>query len=362
MSNQLSIISKDPKDALAALQKSRLSALIADKALFGRICEAAVSLLNNDKLRACDESSILGALYKAVTLECRLEPEFGECYLIPRTIAGKPVCCFQLGYKFWRAQALESGAVSYLQAREVYTEDEFAYQYGTGGFIRHIPSDENKGGMTHFYAHARLKDGSELFEVITKQAAEKSRKNSESQYDWVGSPGQKKKVYSEQPKDIWAKNYAPMALRVPIKRLCAALPLTAQIESAMQADGSISYMQENGEVVTISPVDVEKQADQPQDEPAFDEKQAELFQDVTDALTNMDFDQTLKYWNDFKTTPNGKIKPFATLFTQAGCQYANSLAHLSALWTAMGAWTNTAEIKQIFSTRRQAIEAAEKNG
>lgn len=360
MSNQISIITKDPTKQFEALQKSRLSKVISDSALLNRICEAAVTLLTNDKIRACEENSIMGALYKAATLNCRLEPEFGECYLIPRKVKigndWVPVCCFQLGYKYWKAQALESGHISYLEAREVYKEDKFSFKQGTNAFIDHEPADENSGETTHFYARAKLKDGNEIFEVINKQAAEKSRRMSESQYN------KDTKAFSEKPIGFWDKGYAAMALRRPIKNLCASLPLTPAIERALQEDGAVTYLQNDGSVMTISPLQVEKQADQPQDEPAFDEKQVDLFHDVTDALANMDFDQTLKYWNDFKTTPNGKIKQFATLFTQAGCQYAKSLLHLSALWTAMGAWTNTAEIKQIFSTRRQAIEAAEKNG
>lgn len=359
-----SIISTNQADTLAALQKSRLSALIEDKALFGRICEAAVALLTNEKLRECDESTILGALYKAVSLKCRLEPEFGEAYLIPRTMNGKKVCCFQLGYKFWRAQALESGAVSYLQAREVYDKDEFSYQYGTGGFIRHQPAENNGGEMLYFYAHAKLRDGSELFEVVTKQAAEKSRRNSESQYDWVGPKGQARRVYSETPKDIWAKNYAPMALRTPIKRLCAALPLTSQIEEGLRSDGTVSYLQKDGQLVTMSQVEVEKNADQPQDEAVLSAELAEKLADLTDQIAAMDERQTLEYWQQFKASELVKRKEFIILVVTGMCSKLSDVDALSAFWKGEipATWKASPEIKSIFTERRLALETAAKNG
>lgn len=61
----LSIKAKEPDSRLLALKESRLKILLKDKAVFAKMCEAAVMLLNNEKIRACDEASIFGALYKA---------------------------------------------------------------------------------------------------------------------------------------------------------------------------------------------------------------------------------------------------------------------------------------------------------
>lgn len=305
MSNQLSIITANPAEQLAALQKSRLANLIEDKGLLNRVCEAAVALLTNDRLRACDESSILGALYKAANLGCRLEPEFGECYLIPRNmkVGDKwvSVCCFQLGYKFWKNKALESGHISFLEAREVYSEDVFSFEHGSNSFLKHVPSEENKGVTTYFYARAKLKGGDEIFEVINKQAAEKSRRSSETQYDGKGQD----KVFSQTPKDVWAKHYSAMALRRPIKLLCAMLPLTQAIEAAQQADGAVTYIQKDGQVVTMSPVEVEQNAVQPQD----NEVDVEA---LKDALQNAFTREALgKIYNS-----NPAYKGHAELFTE----------------------------------------------
>lgn len=348
---ELSIFQPTAAAQVEALQKSRLSALIEDKGLFTRIIEASVALLSNEKIKECDESSILGALYKAASLGCRLEPEFGEAFLIPRKIKGSMVCCFQLGYKYWKAQALESGHISFLEAREVYQEDTFSFEYGSNAFIKHIPADETSGQTTHFYARARLKDGSELFEVINKQGAEKSRASSETQYDWPG--GGKEKVFSEKPKDIWAKHYAAMALRRPIKRICAALPLTSAIEAAQQADGSVTYLQKDGQLVTMSPIEVEKVADGVE-ENSINPELADKYMKTTDALAAMqDMKSISEYWAGFKTTELAKKAAFSKLFAVAFCNAAKSNEDLAAAWAEMGPYSTVN--KDVFTARRKEI-------
>ena len=346
--NELSIFHPTADKQFDALQKSRLGKLIDDKGLLNRIIEAAVNLLTNDKIRACDEGSVLGALYKAASLGCRLEPEFGEAYLIPRTIKGKQVCCFQLGYKYWKAQALESGNVSFLEAREVYEEDEFSFEYGSGAFIKHIPADHTRGVTTHFYARAKLKDGSEIFEVITKQGAEKSRAHSETQYDYQAG----QKIFSTTPKDIWGKHYAAMALRRPIKRICAALPLTAAIEAATQADGSVTYVQNDGQVVTVSPIDVEKSADEPQDHGAVSTEIAEQLQLLADVLQAMNRNEFSKAWAD---AVNQCDKPTAIVYLTYGLKKCETAADLSWLWDFSKKWVTSPDIKKLFTARKAEI-------
>lgn len=349
---ELSIFQPTAAAQVEALQKSRLSALIEDKGLLGRVIEAAVNLLTNDRLRECDEKTILGALYKAASLGCRLEPEFGEAYLIPRKVKGTMVCCFQLGYKYWKAQALESGHIAFLESREVYAEDEFSFEYGSNQFLKHVPAERTSGQTTHFYARAKLLNGYEVFSVITKQAAEKSRALSESQYDWPGAG--KEKVFSEKPKDIWAKHYAAMALRRPIKLLCASLPLTAAIEAAQQADGSVTYVQADGQLVTMSPIEVEQKADDVEVN-SINSELADKYMQTSDALATMqDLKSIGEYWAGFKTTELVKNLPFSKLFAVAFCRVSNNAADLMSAWQAMSPYAKANEAE--FTKRKKEIE------
>lgn len=357
--DQLSITASGPDQRLEALKKSRLGTIIQDHAIFNRICEAAVVLLNSEKLRTCDESSIFGALYKAATMGFRLEPEFGECYLIPRNInvgtyqdpKWVSVCCFQIGYKGWKARALETGHIKFLEAREVYKEDEFAIEYGTNAFLKHIPADENSGVTTRFYARCGLTSGGEIFEVINKQAAEKSRRNSESQYD------KKTKAFSDVPKDVWAKHYAQMALRVPVKRLCAMLPLTEAVESAMQADGAVTYLQKDGTVTTISPVEVEANAEQPQENqmqiPAENANQFLEWKDAISTYTN--FSEVISGYLELKKTNLFKSFPFVELFFDAAAKHAETPEQLAQFYSESVIWQKHPNLIKKLSQRKQEI-------
>lgn len=285
--SEVSILQLPQDQLFEALRKSRLAQLIEDKGVLNRICEAAVHLLTDEKVKKCDEASILGALYKAATMGFRLEREYGECFLIPRNLKmkgpdgkdlkdekGKDVwrstCAFQIGYKGWKALALQSGHIRFLEAREVYKDDEFSFKHGTSAFLDHVPAEKNDGKMSHFYALCKLATGEPLFSVINIQQAEQSRKHSETQYREEGTYPNKVKIYEERPVGIWLKNYAPMALRVPIKKLCAMLPLTPAIERAMESDGVVTYAQKDGTVTTITPVDVEGMAEKPDETQMID--------------------------------------------------------------------------------------------
>ena len=264
------------------------------------------------------------------------------------------VCCFQLGYKFWKNKALESGHISFLEAREVYAEDKFEFEQGTNAFIKHIPAEENKGLTTFFYARAKLKDGNEIFEVINKQAAEKSRRNSETQYDGKGQD----KVFSQQPKDVWAKHYAPMALRRPIKLLCAMLPLTPAIEAAQQSDGAVTYVQNDGQVVTMSPVEVEKVSEQPQDNSVgIDPHLAEKYLSTKDALDSMKTSvEVLKYWNEFKTSELSSSMPFLQMFFEKMADVCTTVDQLKEFWDSIGSLTQKHELVKIIATAKSKLE------
>ena len=366
MKQQNSIVVNDPGKQIEALRKSRLADLVQDKSVLNRISEAAVMLLTNEKLRACDEMSILGALYKAATLGFRLEPEFGECYLIPRNMksgvdaAGKAiwksVCCFQIGYKGWKAKCLESGHVSFISGRGVYKEDKFSFEFGTSGFLNHIPADENSGITTHFYALAKLRDGSMLFEVINKQAAEKSRKNSETQFEWLGTGANKQKKYAEKPIGIWAQHYEAMALRVPIKRLCASLPLTTALEAANSADGTVTYLQKDGTVTTVSAVDVENQAETV-DAEIIPVKDAETFLSTKDILEAMSTTKEVAgFYTKFKDGENAKSVPFVQAFFENAARTAKTVEDLTLFYNAAIEWKSNTYLVPILTNRKSEIE------
>ena len=364
----LSILSQNTDEQRKALEASQLKVLISNPDTFNRMAVAAAHLLNSDDLRACDELSILGALYKAVTLGFRLEPEFGECYLIPRklydkkTKESKQVCSFQIGYRGWKAMMMQTGYVSNIQAREVYKEDQFFVKYGTAAMIEHTPADENSGVTTHFYAYAKLKDGNEIFEVINKQAAEKSRKFSESQYEKIGTYPNQTKKFSEKPVGFWANGYAAMALRGPIKKLAAMLPLTPAIETAMQEDGAINYLQKDGSVMKVSPAEVEETAEKIQTiEIGIAPDLIPRYQDLQDGLMGLtDFDSVLNYYTtQFKESDLADNRNFAKLIFDRVCEVVKTVKELGDFFHSVkDVWKDDKELMKIISRKKQALENA----
>lgn len=369
----LSILSQNTDEQRKALEASQLKVLISNPDTFNRMAVAAAHLLNSDDLRACDELSILGALYKAVTLGFRLEPEFGECYLIPRKVQDgfmpdgktkkwKSVCSFQIGYRGWKAMMMQAGYVSNIQAREVYKEDQFFVKYGTDAMIEHTPADENSGETSHFYAYAKLKDGNEIFEVINKQAAEKSRKFSESQYEKIGTYPNQTKRFSEKPVGFWAKGYAAMALRGPIKKLAAMLPLTPAIETAMQEDGAINYMQKDGSIMKVSPAEVEETAEKIQTiEIGIDPDLIPRYQDLQDGLKGLtDFESVSNYYTtQFKESDLSDNRNFAKLIFDRACEVVKTVKELGDFFHAVkDVWKDDKELMKIISRKKQDLENA----
>lgn len=360
--SELSILQVPQGQLFDALKKSQLKDLVKPDNL-SRIAQAAAHLLNNEKLRACDEMSILGALQKAVSLGFRLEPEFGECYLIPRSLKvkvdgkeeKKMVCVFQIGYKGWKAMALQSGNVAWIDGEAVYDDDKFAYKYGTSMFLDHEPANIRKGKMTHFYAFCMLQNGMPLFKVITGQDSEKSRTHSEEQYDWHGST----KVFSPTPKGIWAKHYAAMALRVPIKKVCAALPLTKVMEDALMADGGAHYLQKDGTVTTITESDVEKQGEQFEEQPTIPLELESTYYDNESVLVQAEkFEQVFAEWEKQPAASDAmQFRPYVELFYTHAARTATSFEQIKSFMEKVPEqWRKDIPLKKVLTDRLKQIQ------
>jgi recombinational DNA repair protein RecT len=273
-----------------------------------------------------------------------------------RNIYPKHLSAFQVGYKGWKALALQSGNIAYIQAHEVYDADEFAFEYGTGAYLKHRPGKENNGVMSHFYALAKLVNGFDAFEVITIQDAEKSRRNSETQYEWIGDGRNKVKKYSETPKDVWGKYYAQMALRVPVKRLCASLPLTPAIENAMREDGGITYVNSDGKVIFTPPADVEKQADEssPVEEA---ETLPEKYFTIKEEVQSLDFESYCQYFEGFVGSDIFKIsKETREMVVEIGMRKVQSIEQLARVFNMLpGISQKDVSLKSFFTKKKTQL-------
>lgn len=113
------------------------------------------------KLLDCDPQSFVQAMLEAATLG--LEPEVaGQCWILPYGTKAT----FIAGYRGLLQLAWRSGELATMGAEVVYDKDIFKYaKYPPN--LEHVPfRGEERGDMVAAYAHAKLKNGGEMWVVM----------------------------------------------------------------------------------------------------------------------------------------------------------------------------------------------------
>lgn len=141
---------------------------------------------SSPKLLECDQPSFLQAVMEMSSLGLMPGP-LGHAYLVPY---GKKVT-FIAGYKGLLELARRSGDVASIQARLVYENDDFDFDYAESNPLKkHVPAQMRKkepGDFLCAYMIARLKSGEAVFELMWSDQIEAIRKRSPAsrQGPWV---------------------------------------------------------------------------------------------------------------------------------------------------------------------------------
>jgi len=196
---------------------------------------ALTSIRLNPELTKCTPESFLGSLF--VLAQFGLEPVAGRAYLLPfnnkrKDAAGnwssvKEVQAL-VGYKglvdlFYRHESALS-----LDMQTVHANDDFKFQYGTNSELIHKPAMKDRGAVIGFYAVAKMKGGASAFKFMSlEDCLEHGRKHSKT-YDKV-----KKAFYPSSP---WAANMEGMCLKTVLIQLAKLLPLSIEMQQAIQVD------------------------------------------------------------------------------------------------------------------------------
>lgn len=188
-----------------------------------RMGELAVTeMKKTPRLMQADMTSLMGALIQAG----KLGLEVGiNAYLVPFFNSRRG--CYEVNmipdYRGLLALTRRSGEISSFSARPVYKKDLFDYQFGTDEFLRHkqLATDDERGesNIVFFYAIARYKSGGYQFDVMTKGDVDKIRARSKS-----GDDGP------------WVTDYEAMGNKTIAKRLCKFLPVSIEVQHAVQLD------------------------------------------------------------------------------------------------------------------------------
>lgn len=186
------------------------------------------TLRQSPALMRCSPASLFGAMFQASQLGLEIGNGLGHAYLVPY----KTEATLVIGYKGLIDLARRSGQISTIRAHEVRKGDKFTYRLGLSEDIVHEPGetrDMGDDGITHVYAVAKLKDGGVQFEVMTRQEIESVRKRSRASKDGP-----------------WVTDYAMMARKTVLRRLCKLLPASIEMATAIaldeQADANLSQV------------------------------------------------------------------------------------------------------------------------
>jgi|SRR6056297_832882 len=205
-----------------SLRSSEISQALPKHITPERVIQMASTVIsNNPRLAECNIGSIVGSLVEASVLGFKPSNALGQCYFVP--YGGN--CQFQIGYRGWIELARRSGQLKTIFAHVVREGDEFSYELGLNPDVKHKPSGDTDGDITHVYAVAHFKDGGYQFEVLSRAEVEALRKRNRSQ--------------SAKPSAAWATDYAEMAKAKAVKRLAKYLPVSDEVFKAMATDEQV---------------------------------------------------------------------------------------------------------------------------
>ena len=195
----------------------------------------ALAATKTPQLKECTPLSLFNAIVHA----SRLGLEIGQhAHLVPfkNSKAGVTEVVMVPDYRGLISLAVRSGKVKHIDARAVYKDDAFDYQYGTQPLILHKPKLDAERGekeMVAFYAAAHLVDGTVVFDVMSKAEVDGIRARSRA-------------------KDAgpWATDYEAMGKKTVVKRLAKFLPQTPELAAAIELDNR----GETGEIGTVSAI------------------------------------------------------------------------------------------------------------
>lgn len=180
------------------------------------------------KLLECEPKSFFGAVMACAALGLEPDGLLGQAYLIPfgRT------CTLVPGYQGLMKLARQSGDIASIDAHPVRFGDLFEFRYGADPSIKHVPAerpfdpqtgwakDWKPGAITHFYAVAKMRDGSVAFVVMPTWEVDEIRDNSQGYQSAI--------KFNRVADSPWTTDYDRMGCKTAIRRLCKYLPASVE--------------------------------------------------------------------------------------------------------------------------------------
>lgn len=178
-----------------------------------RFVQSAVNALTkNPALTKCDKMSFFGSLMQLA--QYGLNPDGRNAHLIPYGTT----CTLVLDYKGLATLALRCPKVSKVEAFEVREKDHFRL---VNGEVEHTVDNPwgDRGEVVGYYAVCQFSDGVKKYETMSKADVDAVRTRS--------------RASNNGP---WVTDYSEMAKKTVFKRLSKWLPVTPELQEAIEKD------------------------------------------------------------------------------------------------------------------------------
>lgn len=208
----------------------------------------AQAVFKTPKLAECHPITLLGAMMACASLGLEPNTPLGHAYLIPfekrkKVGPGKDDWATDrvdvqliIGYKGLLDLARRSGTLESVHADVVYEGDEFSFEYGTNMHLRHRPMGERENRVPIWaYAHAKLKDGGQAFEVLPYGQVLTIRNGSQGYSEAVKKAQREKRALTDKDSP-WIKHEHEMVAKTMFRRLSKWLSLSIEFANAAELD------------------------------------------------------------------------------------------------------------------------------
>jgi recombination protein RecT len=177
---------------------------------------ARTAYLSDPNVQNCSPASILQAVGQAAQMGLEVGKPRNHAYLVPF----KDQCTLIIGWQGLVELARRAGLTGSISTRVVYANDGFSLAYDPEPRLQHSPCLEGeRGEATHYYAYARLPDGTLDIEVMSRADVDKVRRASRG----ANSPA-------------WRDWYDEQARKTVLRRLMKRLPQIAELAAAIDHD------------------------------------------------------------------------------------------------------------------------------
>lgn len=224
MSSTLPVV-KEKLNTIGAMLESRkqmIAQVLPRHIKADRLIKVALMAMNRQpELLNCTPASLFQALMMAGQLGLEPDGVLGSAYLIPYGTHATLIP----GYRGLIDLARRSGQIKSIEAHLIRKGDKFECAFGLSPELTHspvFPGDEaylKNENIIGAYAVAKLVDGGEQFEVMSRAEIDAIRSRS--------------KAAKSGP---WVTDFGEMAKKTVIRRIMKYLPLSVEMASALELD------------------------------------------------------------------------------------------------------------------------------